>query len=60
MRATSPYLNRPLRTYAQALAQIQFERAVRSLMWEQGARDQAIAKWQREAETGEHENGHGR
>ena len=52
MRAISSYLNRPLRTYAQALAQVQFERAVRSLMWEQGARDQAIAKWQREAMEG--------
>lgn len=50
-RATSSYLNRPLRTYAQALREVTHERAVRAMMWEQDNRARVIAMWQREAES---------
>jgi hypothetical protein len=48
---TSPYLLRPPRSFAQAKADIEFERCVRSMMWEQKMRDKATAEWLSETDN---------
>lgn len=44
-RATSAYLNRPLRSLQQA----QHERMIANMIWDQSNRDRTIARLQREA-----------